>query len=93
MICFIAMSLLVAVFTVLARRTALQRRFESHQRWMTRSYLLMISAVLLRLIDPALRRSGVPDELSYQVSVWLSWVPSLMIFEVIERMRIGPMTH
>ncbi|MFO0977492.1 MAG: DUF2306 domain-containing protein [Planctomycetaceae bacterium] len=93
MVCFIAMSLLVAVFTVLAWRTALQRRFESHRKWMTRSYLVMISAVLLRLIDPALRRSGVPDELSYQISVWLSWVPSLVIFEVIERIRNAPLVH
>ncbi|MBL8810966.1 MAG: DUF2306 domain-containing protein [Planctomycetaceae bacterium] len=92
MLCFITMSVLVAAFTILAWRTALQRRFESHRKWMTRSYLLMISAVLLRLLDPALRRAGLSDDLSYQLSVWLSWVPSLVIFEVMERVKItkGP---
>lgn len=87
MLCFITMSILVTAFTILAWRTALQRRFESHRKWMTRSYLLIISAVLLRLLDPALRRAGLSDDLSYQLSVWLSWVPSLVIFELIERVR------
>lgn len=83
-VCFVVMSLLVSLSTVLAWRAALQRRFTSHRRWMTRSYLLMVSAILLRLIDPALRNAGVPDTLSYQWSVWLSWVPSLVLFELLE---------
>ena len=82
--CFVLMSILAVWFTALAWRAALQHRFEAHRKWMARSYLLVISAVVLRLLDPALRRAGVPDELSYQVSVWLSWVPSLLCFEVSE---------
>lgn len=92
-VCFIVMSLLVSLSTVLAWRAALQRRFTSHRRWMTRSYLLIVSAILLRLIDPALRDAGVPDELSYQWSVWLSWVPSLVLFELLERRRGGMAAH
>lgn len=84
LICFTVMSLLVTVFTVLAWRAALRRRFQSHRRWMIRSYLMMVSAILLRLIDPLLRDLGVPDLTSYVSSLWLSWVPSLVIFEVFE---------
>jgi hypothetical protein len=87
------MSLLVSLSTVLAWRAALQRRFTSHRRWMTRSYLLMVSAILLRLIDPALRDAGVPDTLSYQWSVWLSWVPSLVLFELLEHWRTPTLTR
>jgi hypothetical protein len=52
---------------------------------MIRSYLMMASAVLLRLIDPVLRDLGVSDMPSYVWSLWLSWVPSLLIFELAER--------
>lgn len=83
-ICFTVMSLLVSVFTLLAWRDALRRRIQSHRRWMTRSYLMMVSAVLLRLIDPLLRDLGVPDVPSYVCSLWLSWVPSLVVFEAAE---------
>ncbi|MFN5288161.1 MAG: DUF2306 domain-containing protein, partial [Planctomyces sp.] len=83
--CFTVMSLLVSAFTLLAWRDALRRKFQSHRRWMIRSYLMMVSAVLLRLIDPLLRDLGVPDVQSYVWSVWLSWVPSLVIFEISER--------
>ena len=86
-ICFSVMSLLVSLFTVLAWRDAIRRRFAEHRRWMIRSYLMMLSAVLLRLIDPLLRDLGVPGQLSYVCSLWLSWVPSLLIFEVAERYR------
>jgi uncharacterized membrane protein len=92
-VCFVVMSLLVSLSTVLAWTAALQRCFTSHRRWMTRSYLLMVSAILLRLIDPALRNAGVPDTLSYQWSVWLSWVPSLVLFELLERWRTPTQTR
>jgi uncharacterized membrane protein len=84
--CFLIMSILVTVFTILAWRAAIQQKFESHLKWMSRSYLVLVSAVVLRLVDPALRRCGVPDELSYQWSVWLSWVPSLILFELSNRL-------
>jgi uncharacterized membrane protein len=85
LLCFSLMSLLVSVFTILAWRDAVRRRFVSHRRWMIRSYLMMASAVLLRLIDPVLRDLGVSDMPSYVWSLWLSWVPSLLIFELAER--------
>lgn len=85
LLCFTVMSLLVSMFTVLAWRDAVRRRFAAHRRWMIRSYLMMVSAVLLRLIDPLLRDFGVPDMQSYVWSLWLSWVPSLLIFEAAER--------
>ena len=87
-ICFLTMSCLAWGFTWQAWRTARRRAFSAHGRWMWRSYLMMVSAIILRIIDPALREAGVPDLLSYQLCVWLSWVPSLLIFEALQWRRI-----
>jgi uncharacterized membrane protein len=83
--CFLVMSVSTWFFTWQAWKTAKRREFAAHRRWMWRSYLMIVSAILLRVIDPALRQSGVPELLSYQICVWLSWVPSLALFEILHR--------
>lgn len=84
MACFLVMSVSTWFFTWKGWRAAKRREFAAHRKWMWRSYLMLVSAVILRLIDPALRHAGVPDLLSYQASVWLSWVPSLGLFEILQ---------
>ena len=83
--CFLTMSVSTWFFTWQAWRTAKRREFAAHQKWMWRSYLMIVSAIILRIIDPAMRQAGVPDLLSYQTCVWLSWVPSLGLFEILNR--------
>jgi len=80
-LCFLLMSLLTAWFAAMSWRMAVQRRFAAHRVWAWRCYLMLVSAVVLRVIDPVLREMGVPDLVSYRLSLWLSWVPSLVIFE------------
>lgn len=81
-LCFLIMCLLTTGFTLAAVRAARMRQFVSHRRWMTRSYLMMLSAIVLRLLDPFLRRQGIPEDYAYQFSVWMSWIPSLVIYEL-----------
>jgi len=85
MACFLVMSVTTWFFTWQGWRAAKRGEFAAHRKWMSRSYLMMASAIILRIIDPALRQAGVPDLISYQASVWLSWVPSLGLFEFLQR--------
>lgn len=54
-----------------------------HRMWMTRSYLLMCSAVTLRFIAAITDEFGL--NLSYDAMAWLSWVPQLVLYEVIRK--------
>jgi uncharacterized membrane protein len=66
---------------------ACRRRFDRHRRWMLRCYVLICSAVALRLISGAAGLVGVPSpEGAYIVAAWSSWLIPLAVFELIERM-------
>ncbi len=67
---------------------ARRRRYDRHRRWMLRCYVLICSAVALRLISGAARLIGVPSpEQAYIVAAWVSWLFPLAAFEVAERWR------
>ncbi len=88
-ICFALIGVLAWVFTMLAWRMARLRRFAAHGRWMGRSYLMICSAVMLRLIHYLLQPLGLDPRLAYQAAAWLSWVPALLVFEVAIRHDAG----
>jgi uncharacterized membrane protein len=76
---------------------ARRRRFDRHRRWMLRSYVLICSAVALRLISGAagLVRVRSPEE-AYIVAAWASWLVPLAAFEIAERLpsrRPGPVSR
>lgn len=66
---------------LLGWRMAVARRFEEHRRWMARMYVLLCSAVVIRVIGGAATVLGVDAEWGYPASVWVSWVGPLAIFE------------
>jgi uncharacterized membrane protein len=61
-------------------------RYDQHRRWMLRSYVLICSAVALRLISGAAGLVGVssPEE-AYIVAAWSSWLLPLTVHEIHER--------
>ena len=77
---------------------ALRRRYDRHRRWMTRCYILICSAVILRLISGAasLLEMSSP-EVAYICPAWASWLIPLAAYEIVERFpragRIGTPTH
>ncbi len=81
---------LLAIWTSVAtwRGFSWARRgdFVKHQEWMTRSYLLICSAVLLRFFAAVAARFEL-DFLTYGEMAWLSWLPSLLIYEAILRWK------
>jgi uncharacterized membrane protein len=66
---------------------ARRRRYDRHRRWMLRSYVLICSAVALRLLSGAAGLVGVPSpEGAYIVAAWSSWLFPLAAYEVAERL-------
>ncbi len=78
--------LAIATFacTWLGYRAGVDWRLREHGRWMTRSYLLMCSAVMLRFLA-AIVNTFELDWISYGALAWLSWLPMLVIYEIVLR--------
>lgn len=69
---------------------ARRRRFDRHRRWMVRCYVLICSAVVLRLVSGAAGLVGVPSpEAAYAVAAWGSWLVPLATVEAWERRPTG----
>ena len=83
-ISFFVLGIVTWVTTLLGLVQAIRRNFKSHQLWMTRSFLLMFSAVVLRMNEQFLK--GFDPETAYQFNSWASWLPVLLCFEFL---RIG----
>lgn len=72
--------LVTAVFAYLRIRAY---DIESHRRWMIRNYAMTFAAVTLRLWLPALGAAGYSFPEAYTTVAWLSWVPNLIVAEII----------
>ncbi|MGB7348118.1 MAG: DUF2306 domain-containing protein [Pirellulaceae bacterium] len=82
-LCFGLISVLMWITTFVAWRFARQHRYHEHAQWMIRSYTLMCSAIFLRLISYALSGLNLGHMFSYQLAAWLSWVPAMIVLELI----------
>jgi Predicted membrane protein (DUF2306) len=60
----------------------------SHKEWMTRSYALIFAAVTLRLMLVIYQGGfGIDAMAAYQATAWSSWVPNLIVAEIINIRR------
>ena len=75
------LAIATAACTMLGWRAAVQRRFDVHRRWMGRTYLLLCSAVVIRLIGGLATVCQFDALWLYPVSAWASWLVPLLIFE------------
>lgn len=85
---FLTLSLLTATCAVMGVAAARRGRFDRHRRWMLRCFVLLCSAISLRLLSGAAGLIGVPSaEGAYVVAAWASWVLPLIAYEIVERSR------
>jgi hypothetical protein len=85
---FLLLSVATAICAILGVVYACRRRYAQHRRWMLRCYVLICSAVALRLISGTAGLFGVPaPEHAYIVAAWSSWLFPLAICELVERYR------
>ncbi|HEY2784488.1 MAG TPA: DUF2306 domain-containing protein [Fimbriiglobus sp.] len=86
---FVTLSAATAVCAIVGVGYARNRLYVRHRRWMLRTYVLICSAVALRLISGAAGLVGVSSpEHAYIVAAWCSWVLPLAAFEVVDRCRL-----
>lgn len=83
---FLLLSAATASCAIVGVVYACRRRYDRHRRWMLRSYVLICSAVALRLISGTAGLVGVPSpEHAYIFAAWSSWLFPLAAFEIVER--------
>jgi hypothetical protein len=85
---FLLLSAATACCAILRVVHARRRRYDRHRRWMLRSYVLICSAVVLRLISGAAGLVGVRSPAqAYVFAAWSSWLLPLAAYEIMERWR------
>src|SRR4051794_40082494 len=82
-----ALAIATAICVSLGARAAVTRRFADHRRWMWRCYLLLCSAVVLRLIGGSATVMGVAAPWVDPLATWMGWLVPLTAFEFRERAR------
>ena len=86
---FVSLSIVWYTCTLMALIRVKQHRYQSHAQWMIRSYALTLSAITLRIyayMFDALHINIHPRDV-YITIAWLSWVPNLIVAEVIVKWR------
>jgi uncharacterized membrane protein len=71
------------VFSTLAYSAIRAGDVAAHRRWMMRSVALALGGVTLRVYLPLLAASGVPFLTAYRLAAWGSWVPNLLVAELV----------
>ncbi len=84
-LCFLLLAMLWMFFTYKAYQSARNKNFVEHKKHITRSFILMLSAINLRILTfifiQFFNYEGVQ---MYTLAAWLSWVPSLLIYEWVQ---------
>jgi Predicted membrane protein (DUF2306) len=81
---FAVQAVATAVCTFLGWRLAVRKRFALHRRWMTRSFILLCSAVILRLVAGAATVLDWDAVWLYPLSAWMTWIVPLILYELYE---------
>jgi uncharacterized membrane protein len=85
---FLVMSFLWFWTTWKAYATVRLHDIQGHKDWMTRSMALTLAAVTLRVWVPfASYYLGLEQDFVVESSAWVSWVPNLVVAEVLVRTR------
>ena len=85
---FSLMTVLWVYFTIIAVRLVRKGRVAEHKKMMIRSYIMCQSAILLRLFSYLnLKLDWLPASEAYVLISILSWLPFLLIFELVFQLR------
>ena len=83
---FLLLSVLTGICAIVGVVHARRQRYHRHRRWMLRCYVLVCSAVALRLISGTAGLVGVTNpEGAYIAAAWCSWLVPLAALEVVDR--------
>ena len=89
-ILFLVLTMFSAVCLFFGFRTARLQEFLLHRIWMSRFYILLTSAIWLRIfMFITIFRSGTMDENQYLICALMSWVPQIIVFEIFLKIKRG----
>jgi hypothetical protein len=80
-----SLAVVTAACVVLGWRAAKGRDWSHHERWMWRTFILLSSAVFIRLFGGLATVAGWHDAWLYPMSTWISWLVPLLILELSQR--------
>ena len=78
---FAALAVATGWTVALGWRAAVKRKFAVHRLWMWRCYVLLCSAVVLRIIGALAIVTEAASDWLYPVAAWISSVVPLILFE------------
>ncbi len=82
-----SLAIATAACVVLGWKAAAARRFADHRRWMSRTFVLLCSAVVLRMIGGLATIGQFDAAWLYPLSAWASWLVPLVVFESIQSLE------
>ncbi len=86
---FALMAVATATSAAMGWREAVARRFAAHRRWMWRNYLLLCSAVVIRLLGGLATVVGLHAAWFDPLAAWACWIVPLAAFEL-SQLRVRP---
>lgn len=91
-ISFAILAVATATCSALGWRAAVRRQFAIHRRWMERSFVLLCSAVVLRIFGGLGTVLEVRSSWFDPLASWVSWLAPLILLELshLKRWRIRP---
>lgn len=91
---FVIISVLWWTFTLLAYLKIRKGNVNHHIHWMIRSYALTLTALTLRLYVLVLPHYFIlPAKEMYTLVAWLSWIPNLIIAEIMIGLKLFTWKH
>lgn len=82
---FAALAVATGTTVGLGWRAAVRRHFTEHRLWMERCFLLLSSAVVLRLIAGVATLAAADADWLYPASAWASWLGPIAVHEAVRR--------
>lgn len=80
---FASLAVVTGMTVICGWRAARQRRFPDHARWMQRNYVLLCSAIVVRLNGGLGEILQIDANWYYAQTAWTSWLVPLALLEVI----------
>jgi uncharacterized membrane protein YozB (DUF420 family) len=84
---FAALSVATGICAAKGWHAAIRRQFDQHRRWMLRCFVLLCSAVVLRVIGGLADVLGT--EWTYPIAAWSSWFVPLVLLESLRYIRVN----
>ena len=82
-VAFLFLSVLTGLTAFIGFRNAILLRFDRHQRWMWRCWVLLSSAIVLRLLTMVFTPFGWDPVVVYRFTAWASWLMPATILELV----------